>query len=497
MEHGKQRKINQSAAYGAVVEAFRRQPRGMTVADLVAKTALPVETVRSLVNDAADEYSARLSVTESGEILYSFPHGFTSRYRGWRAVLRRTGGKLARALKAVAAGLFKGWIMVMLVGYFALFMLIALAALALSMAGSSSSSSNRRSNSGGGLYLGSSIFNFVIRIWFYSELTRSLGGGYGYGSGRAAPQRPKGKPLYRAIFGFVFGDGDPNADLATREKRAVIAYIQANSGVISVPELSALTGRTGAEADSLISAYCSEFAGMPEATEDGTVVYRFDALLRQAEAPPRASLEAPPRLLSRFSSNPARANVWFCVINAANLLFGGYFLANALSTGAIPLPLHPAAPFDLYRLTYALLDSLGANPLPALAIGLGIVPAAFSVLFWLVPGVRCLLLRRDNERAKLENLRKAAFRHIWERPEGVRPADIEASADARPRNLAAARERVIRDAGVYSTPEIAVDASGEAVYTFPELARERAALARYRASIRPEASGLGKVVFTS
>jgi hypothetical protein len=55
-------------AYEKIVGALRRQPKGATVADIVARTALPLETVRDLIPAAADEYSGRLVVTESGEI---------------------------------------------------------------------------------------------------------------------------------------------------------------------------------------------------------------------------------------------------------------------------------------------------------------------------------------------------------------------------------------------------------------------------------------------
>ena len=176
-------------------------------------------------------------------------------------------GKAGGAVKAAASFLFKIWIMVMLIGYFALFMLIALAALVLSLGGGSSNSSSRSDRGGGGLYLAGSIFNMIIRIWFYSELAKAMDPRY---AGRQA--RPKGRPLHKAIFSFVFGDGDPNADFETKTKQAVIAYIQANKGVISLPEFIILTGLKPAEAQPAIASYCAEFGGSPEATDDGTVV---------------------------------------------------------------------------------------------------------------------------------------------------------------------------------------------------------------------------------
>jgi hypothetical protein len=68
---------------------------------------------------------------------------------------------------------FKVWIMVMLVGYFLLFMAIAILALvasvAVSVSGSSNDRNDRRGNGMGGLILATHVFDLIIRIWFYSD----------------------------------------------------------------------------------------------------------------------------------------------------------------------------------------------------------------------------------------------------------------------------------------------------------------------------------------
>ncbi|MDR2258261.1 MAG: hypothetical protein LBE14_03820, partial [Treponema sp.] len=285
-------KETEQAAYRRVTEAFRKQRKGATVADVVAATALPLATVREMVPRAADEYSARLEVTESGEIRYSFPHGFVSRYRGFRAGFKKFIEKAGRLVKIFAAGLFKVWIMVMLVGYFVLFMLIALASLFITVAARSSSSDNRRGG-GGGLFVSAHIFDLIIRLWFYSELTKSMDRRYGL-RGNQGAERPRGRPLHRAIFSFVFGDGDPNKDWALREKKAFIAYVQANRGVITLPEFMALTGLGPQRAEEEILARCSEFGGSPEVSGEGTVVYRFDELLLRADREDRSFAGASP-----------------------------------------------------------------------------------------------------------------------------------------------------------------------------------------------------------
>jgi hypothetical protein len=487
------------AAYEKLVGALRRQPKGATVADIVARTALPLETVRELIPSVADEYSGRLEVTESGEIRYSFPHGFTSKYRGFRAGLRRAAAAFTRGLKTGASWTFKVWIMVMLVGYFVFFMLLAVAALALSVAASFQSNSNSRSSKGnGGLLLASSLFNTIIRIWFYSELLNADRRYYrGY---RNAPAKPKGKPLYKAIFSFVFGDGDPNARWDEQEKKAVIAYIQGNRGVITVPELAMISGLTPGEAEERITAYCAEFGGSPEVTDDGTVVYRFDGLLLRADRQDRVfqGLSGPIKRLMAFSSNPKKLNGWFAVINGVNLAFGGYFLFNALKSGHILTQAHFAASSWLYGVSYVLLSNFIANPLPLITVVLGWIPLIFSFIFWAIPVLRFFGLKKDNDLIRLENFRKEGYGRIWRSPLKVNPGEIQPkAAECTPSNLEAARDRVIKEFGAYSIPEAALDETGATIYSFTELAREKQALAKYRSGIDASASDLGKTVFDS
>ncbi|MDR2608585.1 MAG: hypothetical protein LBC57_09360 [Treponema sp.] len=489
-----QRPAGDKEAYRKITDAFRRYRKGATVADIVAATALPLEKVRELAPLAADEFSARLEVTESSEIRYSFPRGFTSRYRGFAVSFKRFTEKFLNGFKIAASFLFKIWIMFMLVGYFAFFMLIALASLVLSVAGSSNSSSRSR-NSGGGFYLASSIFNLIIRLWFYSELTKSVDRAF-YDGSYPQKQKPKGKPLHRAIFSFVFGDGNPSANREEREQKAVIAYIQANRGVIGLPEFMLLTGAKPDRAEEEIMAYCSRYGGSPEVTEGGTIVYRFDELLKRQDLRDRSfGGSIPLRPLGIFSGNEKKMNTAFSLINGVNLLFGSYFFWNSLNTGAILTQAQLHASSYLYGFSYVLLKSFIADPLPLLTIVLGLVPIAFSFLFWLIPALRYLGLCRDNEEIKMENLRRLAYSRIWEQGKGIKESDIEApSAGCKPKQFSKAREKIMKEMGAYSMPEISVEGK-EAVYSFPDLEREKEELKKYRSALPARAPDLGKTIF--
>ncbi|MDP3179962.1 MAG: hypothetical protein Q8M76_18770 [Spirochaetaceae bacterium] len=495
-----------------LVDAFRRSKGEATCSDLVALTGLPKYQVDAEVKAVSDEYGARLRVTESGEILYSFPRGMRSRYRGLGPQAKRAWKVFKKGAAAVGMLLFKGWIVFMLVGYFVLFAALALLALlasvAVSASGSRDSRSDRRGGGLGGLWLTGRILEAFVNRWFYSELFKSP-------EERAARYRKnrERKPLYKAIFSFVFGDGDPDALWDEVEKRAVIAFLRANRGLITLPEFMAISGLPPLEAEERINRYMVEFEGSPEATEGGAVVFLFPGLLRASK---ESGVERPsPSRLSRsiapFSANPRKSNRLFVLINAANLLFGSYFLYGAATAHSLlPILYGPKYVARLvmtqgldafYLFVHQLLGKLAGlgDPGALLGIGLGVVPLAFSVFFYAIPALRSLRLASRNERARFENLRREAYAAALKavssgaepRPIGPRALDSVDEA-SRPRDERAP-ERIFVELAAWTGAEPRADGS----YDFAELARVQAEARKARAAIDPSSFELGDTIFDS
>jgi hypothetical protein len=466
--------------YKSLVAVLKKERRGLTAADMAAKTALPLHSVRELVSAAADEYGARLKVTESGEILYSFPGGFASRYRGPAARARRYAETILEGLSRFFRAAFKVWITVMLAGYFVLFVLITLAALVFIMAASASSNGRGgRRNSGGfgSAFLLSRMLNLIVRFWFYSSL---LGQNRGAGSaGRAGQTNKDQRPLFKKVFSFVFGDGDPNEGRERSENEELIAYLRKNRGVISLPEFMIHTGLDPQRADREILAFCAKYGGMPEATEDGTVVYRFDSMLLSAQAAASRTDRTLKRLW-KFSENARKDNTAFAAINGVNLAFGAYFLFFILNLGTL-IAGRNIAGSTLFIFVYNVLAGLGINPLFPVFWGLGMVPFLFSVFFWAVPAIRAARLKAKNAAINRENRRRLCFAGIWDKPLEVSGAD----------------EEFIKEIGAYSVPDVSVDSRGETVYSFTGIEREKKALESYRASLDAARGELGGVVFDS
>jgi hypothetical protein len=487
-----EKKAYQRLCVALKATAFKADTRsaGLTVADMTAQSALPLSQVKELLPRAADEYSARLAVSESGEILYSFPHSFVSRYKGFAASVKKAAGKICKGLGIAGSFLFKVWIMLMLIGYFALFLALALASVFISVAGNSKSSGRRGNPFSGGL----GLFDLFIRIWFYSELTKPR-----HGRGYPRSARARRRPLHKAIFSFVFGDDDPNKDWQLREKKSLLAYIQANKGIISLPEFMTLTGKDSAQAEEAVITFCAEFGGSPEATEDGTIVYRFEELLLRTDRQDRSfgGFSPPIAALKKFSGNSKKMNAWFGIINTVNLIFGSYFLYNAINYGAI-LFTDDFRVKSFYDFTYAIFSIFSHKPGPIIGTWLGFVPLVFSLLFWLIPTLRFHLTKKKNDQIKMENLRRFAFDRIWSKPLDVTNNDIESPlAECRPKNFRNAQEKVIKEMGAYSMPEVSLDGKGQTLYSFTELRREQEALEKCRSAVRKESSQLGQIIFDS
>lgn len=484
-----------------LVAEFGKLRRRATVADLVAGTGLPKARVEAELPAVADEFGARLEVTASGEILYSFPSGMRSRYRGFGPAAKRAWKGLKRGLVALGTWAFKAWIMVMLVGYFVLFLALALLATLASVAARSSDRDDRRGGGLGGLWLAGNLLDAFVRIWFYSELFKDPRQREAERLGRQVRKAAR-RPLHKAIFSFVFGDGDPNAAWDETEKKAVVAFVQAHKGVLTMPEFVALTGLSPSEAEDRITRYLVEFEGSPEVSPNGAIYYSFPSLMRRADPAARGlfGTSAPSRRTWAFSANPAKANRAFAAINAVNLAFGSYFLWGSLAT-RIPAALASgegvriSSGFEyLFAFTGVVLRSYGGfDPSGLLLWGLGVVPLAFGALFYLIPALRASGLKSRNEAIKRMNLRSLAARAALENPSGVRPETVVPTfEEARPADPAAA-DKLLRELAAANRGEQGTDGA----YTFPDIALAQAEAAAVRAGIKDSDFGLGETVFDS
>lgn len=478
---------------------FRSAGAESTVADLAGLTGLPLSQIEAELPALSDEFGARLRVTEKGELLYSFPRGMKSRYRGFGPALKKFLRAAKKGAIEVAKTVFKAWIVVMLVGYFVLFIALALFAMVASVAvqqgggGRDSRGSSRKGGGLGGLWLTTNLFDTLIRIWFYSELFKSPETRY-----RQAEARRSRRPLHRAVFSHVFGDGDPNLGWAEVEKKAVVAFLQTHNGIITLAEFMAITGQDPAEAELAINRYLLEFEGSPEVSEEGSIYFSFPKLLsRLGTTPDIMASSVPLKRLNKFSSNAPKADRAFRLINIFNLAFGGYFLYNALTIGSAiyvrtPKGLALRGGFPIvYSAANYLFQTLGSsNPIPGIFWGLGVVPLVFSALFFVIPVLRKMRQKSEDEAIKFENLRRIVYRNVLSSRGAFKAEEFSAPVDeARPADSGAA-EKVARRLAAWSGAEPA--AGG---YEYREILKTQDEAEKQRAKIAGSDFGPGRAVF--
>jgi hypothetical protein len=477
--------------------SYLKQKRGeSTVADMIAGTGLPKYQVEQAAKAALDEYAGRLKVTESGELLYYFPGGMRSTLHGAGPGLRR----FWKAFKGTAARvftlLFKIWIVATLVGYFVLFaalvVLAILASVAASVAGKGDSRDSGRGRGGGfgGMYLVMQLFDLILRMWFWSSILKDP---------RRKP-KPGGRAFYKSVFGFVFGDGDPNKGWDEAERKYLIAYTRSHKGVITLEELMAITGGDTEGANALMNRLLLEYEGEPGVTDDGTVIYSFPELMRTSDAA-RGSGQVPienpsTKTVVPFSANKPRTNGWIIFFNAFNLAFGSYFLGISVVQGAAAIARN--GPY-LYSFVGRLLQQADISPVPVIAVVLGIIPVAFSVFFFLVPLIRRIRLSRQNDAIREETVRKRVMAQVLATPSHVDPGAVRPTGtNMDPRDLPAVSRRILdRIAAALGAEPLPLEKEGQFAFRFPEIEREIADVEAYRKGIDTKRYDVGKTVFDS
>ena len=356
-----------------VIEAVDELGGRVTAADVAGAGAVDlVSSERELLELAARFGGlASLDTTESGDVVFDFGRSpsktlaTVDRRERW---LRRWQAVKPNAL-AVGRGAFG----------LCLFASLAVVSLALTVASSSSSSNDDRrssSSSGGG--------GFYISPYLYMDLlSPPRYGVYRANDGLYYPSEEKKEMNFlQAIFSYVFGDGDPNAEIRARELEAAASIIRANDGVVVAEQLAPVVangppsssfdnGQVNVD-ESWVLPIVSSLGGRPEVVDD-TIVYVFDDLTDGAlNAQPEkqspfkrvaslvSSQKAPPQPLTEVAIPFSKANQGQLLaagaLGVANLLAVGVLAAKVAAKPAIlrafPILQPLALPLVLYAVSY-------------------------------------------------------------------------------------------------------------------------------------------------
>jgi hypothetical protein len=136
-----------------------------------------------------------------------------------------------------------------------------------------------------------------------------------------------------SVFSFLFGDGDPNAELNDRRWQTIATVIRNNDGAIAaeqvVPYLDELGDRSQQEFEDYMLPVLTRFNGRPEVSPTGQIIYHFPELQVSAQQQQSRSVGAYLKeSLWRFSQAGSGS-----ILLAAGL--GGINLVGALVLGSL------------------------------------------------------------------------------------------------------------------------------------------------------------------
>lgn len=461
---------------------LRQMDGPVTLGDVVTATGLPAERTEPVLRELLDEYQGRLAVDERGELIYEFPRGLR-RPRTKRELLREVARWLWRAFKVV----YKAGILVILVVYFLIFVAITLALMAAILSRGGDSDFDFDLDLDG---CGDGCGDGCLWAWILSDNRSYHTTTQPFQRRGPTPYRTKAPgakskvPPWELAYEFVFGREAAAVDPLEDERR-VLAYLRDHSGRITAADVVALTGCTLDEADGRLLNLMVRHGGDVDVSDEGSLIYTFDRLMISAGRRPGESetnrtwtwwweRTEQPEPLNRNSST---ANWTIGAINFFNLVWSSIFVFG----GQALVPAIPAAAWWF----------------------LGPVAWVFSLLFFVIPAVRKVILNRENaarkQRNRLRELGRAVLRHYAGLGGHEVTADLlDPAAAARYEGVSdALNQELLEDLARRWQAELEFDDEGHTGYRFARLRQELADVARARRDVDPDQFRLGAIEYDS
>lgn len=318
------------APKSSVMQAVERLGYRVTVGDIATQAGLNVNLAQRELLALASDAGGHLQVAESGEIAYQFPQNFRTvlRNKFLQLRLREWWEKVWRVLFYLIRISFG---IVLLLSIALIFVAIAAILIALN----SSRGDNDRDNDsfgGGGMVFMPNFWFGPNFFWFFDPDP------YGYRPARSRErQTPDGKMNFlEAIFSFLFGDGNPNADLEERRWQTIGSVIRNNGGAVAVEQVIPYLDRSRKVSnEDYMLPVLTRFNGMPEVSPDGDIVYHFPELqTTAAQRQPRSVAAYLRELPWRFTQATSGQKMTAIALGSVNLI-GALVLGSLLRNSTL------------------------------------------------------------------------------------------------------------------------------------------------------------------
>ena len=209
---------------------------------------------------------------------------------------------------------------------------VAIAIILIAMSSQDNRSDNRRS--------GSFMPRFWITpdlFWFFNPNPRR----HKPFQARSQHRDPDQMNFLEAIFSFLFGDGNPNANLDDRRWQEIGAVIRKNGGAVTGEQLTPYLEVTDSqlESEDYVIPVLTHFDGRPEVSPQGEIIYHFPTLQTTAAARQQqsvsSSLQEYPWKFSQAGSGQVMAAIGLGGLN----LVGAMVLWSLLRDGTVAIQL--------------------------------------------------------------------------------------------------------------------------------------------------------------
>ncbi len=318
-----------------VMKAVESLDYRVTVGDVAAQAGLNIAVAEQGLLALASETQGRLQVSEDGEIAYAFSKNFRGvlRNKYWQLRFQETLAKIWQVLFYIVRVSFGVILMASIV-----VIAIAILALTIAMASQGGGGNNRDDRGGGGFFIFPSNFFYIFSPGYGRRRH-----GRSYASGRGASHRPSNRAssdlnFLEAIFSFLFGDGDPNADLEERRWRTIGTVIANNNGAVTAEQISPYLNDLGDDSNREYEDYMlpvlTRFNGRPEVSPVGDLVYYFPELQVTAAERRNASVSAYLKEVKRQFTAATSGQVMGAIALGAVNIVGALVLANMFTSAA-------------------------------------------------------------------------------------------------------------------------------------------------------------------
>ncbi|MGA1621245.1 MAG: hypothetical protein ACO36E_00790 [Synechocystis sp.] len=295
----------------------------VTVGDVASRAGLEINQTQQGLLTLASEAGGHLQVSDTGEMVFEFPRQFRSilRNKFWRLRLQSWAKTLWQGIFYLIRISF-GILLVLSI----VLMLVAIAAIVIAVNSKSDSDSDGGFNFGGDRRGGGGFFFFPTDIfWLFSPDPYRP-------QQRHSKPKEKGLNFLEAIFSFLFGDGDPNADLEEKRWRTIGTLIRNNGGAIAAEQVAPYLDNVtplNQETEDYIMPVLARFNGYPQVSDQGDIIYTFPDLQVSAQR------RAPKSVANFLREKPWKFSQASSGQIIAAIALGGVNLVLALTLGSL------------------------------------------------------------------------------------------------------------------------------------------------------------------